>query len=202
MSVMVKIRSKVISYMKLRFIKIFFSTLLCNFPSILGGRFVRSIVWRFCFKKSSGFVFHVCNISGFKNIELGAKCSFMPGVKLYSNLGKLNIGDNCNFNHDVVIDSSDGGFISIGNDVLIGPNVVMRASNHVTSDLNKPIRLQGHEGGKISIGSNVWIASNTCILSGANIGNGCIISAGSVVYGICKSNSVYGGNPARFLRYR
>ena len=79
---------------------------------------------------------------------------------------------------------------------------LLSASNHVTHDLNKPIRLQGHEGGKISIGNNVWIASNTCILSGANIGNGCIISAGSVVSGICKSNSVYGGNPARFLRYR
>ena len=185
-----------------RYVKVFVTAFSASFPSILGGRVLRSAIWQFFFKKSSGFVFDSCLISGFRNIELGPSCVFMSGLKLYADTGNVKIGSRCSVNHNVIIDGSNGGSIEIGDDVLIGPNVVLRSSNHIYSDLHEPIRNQGHQGGNIRIGNNVWIGSNVCILSAANIKDGCIIAAGAIVSGTCKPNAIYGGVPAKLLKYR
>ena len=49
------------------------------------------------------------------------------------------------------------------------------------------------------IGSNCFIVMNFIILNGAEIGDNCIIGAGSVVTGKIESNSVIGGNPAKII---
>ena len=64
----------------------------------------------------------------------------------------------------VNISSANGGEINIGDNVLIGANVVIRASDHNINDLDKNINNSGHVPGKINICNNVWIASNCVIL--------------------------------------
>lgn len=62
-------------------------------------------------------------------------------------------------------------------------------------------------GGKVSsitynaveIGDNVFIGARTIVLPGTIIGDNTIIGAGSVIKGQIKSNSVYAGNPARYI---
>lgn len=49
------------------------------------------------------------------------------------------------------------------------------------------------------IGNNVFIGWGATILGGSKIGDNTIIGANSVVSGEIKSNSVYAGNPARYL---
>ncbi len=44
--------------------------------------------------------------------------------------------------------------------------------------------------GDVKIGSNCWIGAGTIILKGTNIGNGCIVAAGSVVKGHIPDDSV------------
>jgi acetyltransferase-like isoleucine patch superfamily enzyme len=51
----------------------------------------------------------------------------------------------------------------------------------------------------ISIGDNVFIGMNSLILPGTTIGDNVIIGAGSVVRGTMNSNSIYSGNPAKYV---
>lgn len=52
------------------------------------------------------------------------------------------------------------------------------------------------------IHNDVWIGANAIIFDGVEIGNGAIVSAGSLVHKNVKPYSVVGGNPAEFLFYR
>lgn len=126
----------------------------------------------------------------------------MSGSYLYANDGgNLEIGSHCSFNHNVQLGAS-GGEIIIGNDVLIGSNVVLRAADHEFADGDVLIRLQGHRQGKIVIGNNVWLASNVVVTSNVTIGAGCVVGAGSVVTHDLPSMTICVGNPARTIRSR
>ena len=49
---------------------------------------------------------------------------------------------------------------------------------------------------------NTWIASNATILPGVVIPSNCIIAAGAVVANsLTDENALYGGNPARFIKF-
>ena len=56
--------------------------------------------------------------------------------------------------------------------------------------------------GDIVVGNDVWIGRNSVILPGIHIGDGAIIAAQSVVARDVPPYTVYGGNPARFLKDR
>ena len=56
--------------------------------------------------------------------------------------------------------------------------------------------------GDIVVGNDVWIGRNSVILPGVHIGDGAIIAAQSVVAQDVPPYTVYGGNPARFLKDR
>lgn len=52
---------------------------------------------------------------------------------------------------------------------------------------------------EIHIGKDCFIGARSIILPGTVIGDNCIIGAGSVVSGKVPSNSIYAGNPAKFI---
>lgn len=141
-------------------------------------------------------------ILGFSSIHIGEGTSVMSNSYLYAHDGgSLEIGSRCSFNHNVLLGAS-GGEIIIGNDVLIGPNVVLRAADHEFRDIAVPIRSQGHRRGKIVIGDNVWLAANVVVTSNVTIGSGCVVGAGSIVTHDLPPMSVCVGNPARQIRSR
>jgi len=53
-----------------------------------------------------------------------------------------------------------------------------------------------------SIGNDVWIGSDVKLLEGVNVGNGAVIAAGAVVCKDIEPYSVYGGVPAKLIKYR
>ena len=56
-------------------------------------------------------------------------------------------------------------------------------------------------GAPVEIGDDVWAGSNSTILKGAKIGNGCLVAAGSVVLaGSYPDRSIIAGNPARVVK--
>jgi acetyltransferase-like isoleucine patch superfamily enzyme len=54
----------------------------------------------------------------------------------------------------------------------------------------------------INIGNDVWIGSGVTIGPGSNIGDGAVIAFNSHVTGDVDPYAIYGGNPAKIIRYR
>lgn len=111
-----------------------------------------------------------------------------------------DFGQNIHLGENVFINAGchfqDQGGIYIGQDTLIGHNVVLATLNH---DLN-PARRQLCIPAPIHIGNNVWIGSNSTILSGVTIGDNSVVAAGAVVTKDVPANTIVGGVPARFIK--
>ncbi|RTY91104.1 CatB-related O-acetyltransferase [Flavobacterium sp. RSP46] len=56
--------------------------------------------------------------------------------------------------------------------------------------------------GDIKIGNDVWIGRDVTVMSGISIGDGSVIAANSHVVKNVEPYSIYGGNPAKFIRYK
>ena len=113
----------------------------------------------------------------------------------FTDFGKnIHLGDNVFINAGCKF--QDQGGIYIGDDVLIGHNVVMATLNHDENPKNRANLIAN----PIRIGNKVWIGSNATILPGVTVGNGAIIAAGAVVTKDVEENSIVGGVPAKFIR--
>ncbi len=128
---------------------------------------------------------------------------YIPNIVVYGD-EYIKLGARVSFNHFCHIVAYQQATIWIGNDVLIGPYVMMNTSNHGCHELNTVIRKQEREYGNIVIGSDVWIGGHVSILAGSTIPDKCVIGAGSV---ITKSNDlqlghIYAGNPLRCIGER
>ncbi len=94
-----------------------------------------------------------------------------------------------------------GGLI-VGNNVIIGPNVVIHTTNHNWEDAT----LLPYDGTtfekRVVIEDNVWIGANSCIVPGVRIGEGAVVGMGSVVTRDVPKCALVGGNPAEVIKYR
>jgi len=116
-------------------------------------------------------------------------------------IGKgIKIGDRTAFGSNCFFGAAGG--IEVGNDVIAGQNIRFHSENHNYDDLNILIRLQGVTNKGIKVGNNCWLGAGTVFLDGVTIGNGCVIAANSVVVKNIPDNAVYGGIPARFIKWR
>lgn len=94
------------------------------------------------------------------------------------------------------------GGINIRNNVIIGPRVVIHTVNH--NYLNAELLpYDGRSFAKpVTIMENVWIGGHTMIVPGVTIGEGAVVAMGSVVTKDVPACAVVGGNPARILKER
>jgi acetyltransferase-like isoleucine patch superfamily enzyme len=108
----------------------------------------------------------------------------------------IEIGENFYSNYNLII--LDCAKVSIGNNVLIAPNVAIYTAGHPI-DVEK--RNQEFEYAfPVTIGNNVWIGGNTVINPGVTIGDNSVIGSGSVVTKDIPSNVIAVGNPCKVLR--
>ncbi|MBB6714554.1 sugar O-acetyltransferase [Clostridium gasigenes] len=132
--------------------------------------------------------------------------------KLFSKIGKnfeieppflcdygtnIEIGENfyANFNFLVL----DDGFVKIGNDVLIAPNVSIFTATHLLDPKLRPKNADYTKS--VTIGNNVWIGGGSIINPGIIIGDNSVIGSGSVVTKNIPANVVAVGNPCKIIKY-
>lgn len=86
--------------------------------------------------------------------------------------------------------------ITIGNEVIIGRDVVIR-----DNDGGHEILAEGYrKTAPVTIGNHVWIGQGAMIMKGVNIGDGAVIGAGAWVVKDVKPNTLVLGDPARAVQ--
>lgn len=125
----------------------------------------------------------------------------LEGVEIISPM-ICDYGSLTNIGRDVFINSNayfmDGGSITIGNNVFIGPNSGFYTADHALDYASRNIGLE--KASPIIVGDNVWIGAHVAVMPGVEIGDGCVIGAGSVVTRDIPPNSLVMGTPARIIR--
>ncbi len=149
-------------------------------PGYRIGNFLRSWCARKLFKKCG------------KNIVIKSMAYFGSGKNIemddYSQLGI-----NCKVEEDLVM----------GDNVLMGPDVIIYSSSHEYKDPDIPVMFQGGiERRPVIIGNDVWIGTRVIIMPGVHIGNHVIIGANSVVTHDVPDYVVIAGCPARVMKNR
>lgn len=108
----------------------------------------------------------------------------------------ITLGKNFFANYNCKL--MDGGKITFGNDVLVGPDCTFVTACH---PVEPERRLAGIQQFKpITVGNNVWFGAGVLVTGGVTIGNNCVIGAGSVVVKDIPDNCVAAGNPCKVLR--
>lgn len=122
---------------------------------------------------------------------------------------KTHIGKNFVANHNCVV--YDRGGVTIGNNVMLGPNVIITTVFHPMNTKERifyqsDLSFEPHKRADtelctpIIIGNNVWIAAGAIICPGVTIGANTVIGAGSVVTRDIPADVFACGVPCRVVR--
>jgi acetyltransferase-like isoleucine patch superfamily enzyme len=130
------------------------------------------------------------------NIVLFRICSGSARVYLARRLG-VRIGSNCQLYYCNL--STEPYLISIGNNCKITYGVTFMTHDGAKWVLEQNHDFEGTKFGPISIHDNSFIGVNSIIMPNVVIGPNSIVGAGSVVTKDVPPNTVYAGNPARFI---
>lgn len=131
-----------------------------------------------------------CVIAG-KEISIGNYTSINgPNTAIYAEINKVTIGNYCSIARNVDIQEWNHPIKKLSTSLIkrrvLGESMIYEIESK----------------GAISIGHDVWIGAQSVILSGANIGNGAIIGANSVVSGNIPPFAIAVGTPAKVIKYR
>ena len=92
----------------------------------------------------------------------------------------------------------DGGRITFGDDVLIGPDCTFVTAHHPVDPERRKAGIQQFK--PITVGNNVWFGAGVIVLPGVTIGDNCVIGAGSVVNKDIPANTMAAGNPCKVIK--
>jgi acetyltransferase-like isoleucine patch superfamily enzyme len=130
-------------------------------------------------------------VKNFVVIQLARYTPFL-GMKnwLYRTFLRMKVGDQTSFALMVMLDVMFPEKISVGRNTVIGYNTTILAHEYL---------IREYRLGPVNIGSEVMIGANTTILPGVTIGDGAIISAGTLVHKDVEPGTFVGGNPMRLI---
>lgn len=131
-------------------------------------------VWQFC------VIFPKC--------QIGENCNICAGVLIEND---VLVGNNVTIKSGVQL--WDG--VTVEDDVFIGPNVTF------TNDLFPRSKQRPEKYARTLISKGASIGANCTILAGHIVGENAMIGAGSVVTRNIPANTVWCGNPAKFMRH-
>ena len=110
---------------------------------------------------------------------------------------EITIGKNTTFHGNCQLAACEGTSIFIGEDCMFSHDIYIRTTDsHSIIKDNKRINIAKN----VTIGNHVWIGMQCLILKGADIPDGCIIGARSIVSSSeMESNCIYAGQPAKLI---
>lgn len=111
------------------------------------------------------------------------------------------IGNGCVFRNrnTIRVDVTRPSLVTIGNNVDFNMNFQLLTHDYATSVFIRKYSDFINSSGRVTIGNNVVFGTNVTVLKGVEIGDNCIIGAGSIVSKSIPANSVAVGQPARVV---
>ena len=158
-----------------------------------GAPFIKQVIWYFV-----GYPLLASRILLFSGLkvtilrlfggQVGSGVVLKPGVRVKFPW-KVSIGDHSWIGEGVWLDSI--GRIEIGSNVCVSQGAYLCAGSHdwgkESFDLQvKPIRVE----------DKAWIAARAIVGPGVTVGEGAVLTLGSVAAGSLEAWAIYSGNPA------
>ncbi len=106
------------------------------------------------------------------------------------------VGNNFTGNYNLTI--LDIRKVTIGDNVMIGPECLISTVNHPLTPMGRRKHLGVAK--PVTIGNDVWLGGNVVVLPGVTIGNNVVVAAGAVVTKDVPDNCLVGGVPAKIIR--
>ena len=130
-------------------------------------------------------------VKNFVVIQLARYTPFL-GMKnwLYRTFLHMKVGKHTSFALMVMPDVMFPEKISVGINTVIGYNTTILAHEYLIHE---------YRLGELVIGDEVLIGANSTILPGLSIGNGAIVSAGTLVHKDVPEGAFVGGNPMKII---
>ncbi|MBK5485333.1 acyltransferase [Peribacillus sp. TH16] len=130
-------------------------------------------------------------VKNFVVIQLARYTPFL-GMKnwLYRTFLHMKVGKHTSFALMVMPDVMFPEKISVGKNTVIGYNTTILAHEYLINE---------YRLGEVVIGDEVLIGANSTILPGLTIGNGSIVSAGTLVHKDVPEGAFVGGNPMKII---
>lgn len=157
-------------------------------------RFVYFLLFGLVFKRLqvSDYVSPFAYINKRCRLELGGDCL----IQRFSTIrGDVKMGRSVQIGPCVCI----YGRVELGDNCMVGPNVVLAAGGHGMKTRAVPMMRQAAAMNGIRIGRDVWIGANAVVKDGVTIGDGAVIGALSMVTHDVEPYVIVTGNPARKL---
>jgi len=104
----------------------------------------------------------------------------------------IRMGHNVFLNHNCV--ALDGGYITFGDNVKVGPACQFYTPQHPKDYVER--RGPVETAHPIDIGEDTWLGGGVIVCPGVSIGKRCIVAAGSVVVRDIPDDCLAAGNPA------
>lgn len=129
-------------------------------------------------------------------LKIGHSVSIGPGVNIIiKDNAALTIGESTYFTSDLHLEAVNK--IEIGSNCAISWGATIIDDHHHQLLPKSPLDSNKKN---VKIGDHVWVGCNVTILAGAQVGNNCVIAAGSVVRGVFPDNVLIAGNPAKVIK--
>ena len=128
--------------------------------------------------------------------EVGESCYIESPY--FANWGGHHVHLGSNVYANAGLKLVDDTHIYIGDNTMLGPNVVIATAGH---PIDPDLRREGLQYNMpVHIGKNCWLGAGVIVMPGITIGDNAVIGAGSVVTRDIPANVVAVGNPCRVLR--
>ncbi|MEL6519322.1 MAG: acyltransferase [Pseudomonadota bacterium] len=145
--------------------------------------------------------YNYSHVTPLRQVTMGEGCNISPNA-VFSNPERIRIGSRVTLGARCALWAGPrDGQITVGDDVLFGPEVMVTASGYRFND-GQPVTKQAMDEGNVVIGNDVWLGTRAIVLPGATIGDGAIIGAGSIVRGDIPAMAIAVGAPARVVGQR